>query len=121
MATIDPTREQISELSRSATEGPIVMVNLLKFKVDGGRESYSKYSELAGPHLERAGGRVIYHGEGRHTVIGQDGWDSVLLVEYPSRKAFLDMVMNPEYQAFTHFRTDALVDSRLYCTSPDQN
>lgn len=119
MPSIDPTREQISTLSKSAIEGPVVMINLLRFKPDGGRESYAEYSKRAAGHLERAGGRVLYHGEGRQTVIGEDRWDSVLIVEYPSRKAFLDMVMHPDYQAFTHFRTNALTDSRLYCTTPE--
>jgi uncharacterized protein (DUF1330 family) len=52
-------------------------------------------------------------------VIGEDAdrWDSVVLVEYPSRRAFLDMVSSPEYQAIAGRRTDALTDSRLIaCT-----
>lgn len=118
MPSIDPTPQQFSELSRAPIEGPVVMLNLLKFKPDGGRESYEKYGELAAPHLKKAGGRVLYQGDGRTTVIGEDGWDEVLLVEYPSRKAFLDMVTDPDYQAFTHYRTHALADSRLYCTTP---
>lgn len=120
MATIDPTREQISAFAKAPIEGPVVMLNLLKFKADGGAESYAKYGELAAAHLKRAGGKVLYHGSGRATVIGDDGWDSVLLVEYPSRQAFLDMVMHPDYQAITHYRTDALLDSRLFCTTPTE-
>lgn len=118
MPSIDPTPQQFSELSKAPIEGPVVMLNLLKFKPDGGRESYEKYGELAAPHLEKSGGKVLYHGEGRTTVIGEDGWDLVILVQYPSRQAFLDMVTHPDYQAITQYRTDALVDSRLYCTTP---
>ncbi len=93
------------------------MLNLLKFKPEGGRESYDKYGELAAPHLEKAKGKILYHGEGRTTVIGEDGWDQVLVVQYPSKQAFLDMVTHPDYQAITPYRTDALIDSRLYCTT----
>ncbi len=35
------------------------------------------------------------------------------IVRYPSKAAFLEMVMNPDYQAITHHRTAALSDSRL--------
>ena len=37
----------------------------------------------------------------------------MLLVSYPTRQAFLDMVSSPEYQAIEHLRTDALVRSEL--------
>ena len=42
-----------------------------------------------------------------------EAWDEVLLVQYPSRKAFLTMAGNPEYLACTVHRTAALADSRL--------
>jgi uncharacterized protein (DUF1330 family) len=121
MPSIDPTPQQFSELSNAPIEGPVVMLNLLKFKPDGGRESYEKYGDLAEPHIKRANARILYHGEGRATVIGEDGWDLVLLVQYPSKQAFFDMVTHPDYQAITPHRTNALVDSRLYCTTPTKD
>jgi len=117
MPSIDPSPKQFGAFAKAPIDGPVVMLNLLKFKPEGGAESYAKYGELAAPHLKRAGGRVLYAGQGRMTVIGEDGWDEVLLVEYPSRQAFLDMVTHPDYQAITPYRTNALVDSRLYCTT----
>jgi uncharacterized protein (DUF1330 family) len=119
MPTIDPTPQQFGAFAKAPIEGPVVMLNLLRFKPDGGEASYKKYGELAGPHLKRAGGKVLYQGRGRATVIGEDGWDEVLIVQYPSRQAFLDMVTHPDYQAITHLRTNALTDSRLYCTTPE--
>ena len=43
-------------------------------------------------------------------------WDAVLLVRYPSRKAFSDMVRDPDYQAGTHLRSGALVEAVLQPT-----
>ena len=45
-------------------------------------------------------------------------WDAVLLVRYPSRQAFSDMVRDPAYNAGTHLRTDALEEAVLQATVP---
>jgi uncharacterized protein (DUF1330 family) len=37
----------------------------------------------------------------------------VLLVRYPSRKAFSQMVADPDYQQITHLRTEALSNAVL--------
>ena len=42
-----------------------------------------------------------------------DEWDAVILVEYPSRKAFLEMTSTSEYREVGKSRTSALADSRL--------
>jgi uncharacterized protein (DUF1330 family) len=51
-------------------------------------------------------------------VVAEPGqaWDAVLLVRYPSRKAFSDMVRDPEYQAGTHLRSESLVEAVLQPT-----
>jgi hypothetical protein len=41
----------------------------------------------------------------------------VLVVRYPTRKAFSQMVADPEYQTF-HLRTEALVEAVLQATTP---
>ena len=42
----------------------------------------------------------------------------VLLVEYPSRGAFLEMIGSDEYQAIAHLRTEALVKGELHPLDP---
>ena len=37
----------------------------------------------------------------------------MLLVSYPTRQAFLDMVSSPEYQEIEHLRSEALIRSEL--------
>ena len=96
------------------------MLNLLRFKPDGGRAAYDHYSEGVQPCLALVGGTVVWYGNADSTVIGDDEvdrWDAVILVRYPSRQAFLDMVGSREYQEIGERRTEALVDSRLIaCT-----
>jgi uncharacterized protein (DUF1330 family) len=131
VGAIEPTREQLRAFAEGPEDGPVVMINLLRFRERAayaadagetpcsGQEAYGRYSAAVGPLLAGVGGRPIWVGLGRHTVIAPEGeaWDQAILVEYPSRKAFLDMVTSPAYQAVVHHRTAALADSRLIATS----
>lgn len=115
MAYIEPTAEQMEAFASSGIEGPINMLNLLKFKPDGGMEKYVAYGENTAPCLEKVGGKPVYQATGKAAVIGPEQWDMILIVEYPELKNFLDMVNDPEYQKGAHLRTEALEDSRLLC------
>ena len=121
MAFIMPTEDQFKQLVSQEYKGPIVMVNLLKFKPDGGAESYRKYYEgtkelMMGKAITRA----VYRGDGLMTIIGGEEWDEIALYEYPSIQAFLEMVQDKDYQEVMKFRTEAIVDSRLFCTIPKE-
>jgi uncharacterized protein (DUF1330 family) len=114
-AHLSPTPEQMAAILALDVEGPVVMVNLLRFKPQGGAETYARYGEQAAPFLQRFGAKIRFAGLGRATVIGGESWDEVVLVEYPSKQAFLDMVRAPGYPS--DVRASALLDSRLYCTT----
>ena len=100
--------------ARAREDAPVVMLNLLAFKPDGGRERYEEYGRAVLPLIHRAGGRVVWAGESADALIGDRSWDVVLLVEYSSRQAFLDMVGSPEYQEIAHLRTEALARAELH-------
>jgi uncharacterized protein (DUF1330 family) len=112
---IGPTKEQIQALVDSPLETPVVMLNLLKFAERGGGESYARYGERMRSMLEETGARVLFQGRADSVVIGDDAddWDAVILVEYPSRKAFLEMTSSPRYREVSKDRTAGLADSRL--------
>jgi len=101
--------------------GPVVMLNLLRFRPDGGRESYGRYAEALGRSINaRYGLTVEYLGDGGRPLVAEDGqaWDMVVLVRYPDRRAFAAMLRDPEYQAVSHLRSEALVESVLQATTP---
>jgi uncharacterized protein (DUF1330 family) len=117
---IDPTGADLKQLLADDPGGPVVMLNLLRFKPDGGRESYARYAEaLERTFLPRYGAEVIYAGDGHQAMVAEDGqsWDAVLLVRYPTRAAFSEMVRDPEYQQVTSLRTEALEEAVLQPTS----
>ena len=110
---IIPTREQFKALMAQDYKGPIMMINLLKYKKDGGRESYDNYETGVQKSFQQVGGQVTKRGDCLMTVIGSEEWDEVLVAEYPSIDAFMEMQRDKVYQAAVPFRSEAIEDSRL--------
>lgn len=115
------TDEQLAAMTERGPEGPIVMVNLLKFRrlavyEDGsdvhvtGREAYQRYAAAVGKLIRVYGGRFIFAGDVTHLMIGQadEMWDEVALAEYPDRAAFMAMIDDPAFQAAAHHREAGL-------------
>ena len=98
--------------------GPVYLLNLLRFKPDGGRELYARYLEEADKFAPRFGAELVYVGDADSPLIGEDGqgWDRVLISRYPSRQAFADLIRGPEYQAIAHLHHDALIEVVLQPT-----
>ncbi len=115
---VDPRGADLKRYLAEDPGGPVVMLNLLRFAPDGGREQYGRYVE----HFRRTsspfGAEVLYVGDGSTPLVAEQGqdWDAVLLVRYPSRQAFSDMVRDPAYGAGTSLRTDALEEAVLQAT-----
>ena len=116
-----PNEEQMAGFLEGDIDTPIKMVNLLKFKdkadyKDGrqtslsGKEAYQIYADEVQGHLEKVGGKSIFLGEVERLMLGEveDLWDWVVIAEYPSRKAMLEMVMDSEYQKSEEHRSAGL-------------
>lgn len=127
---IDPTEEAGRKLFTSGVEGPVVMLNMLKFRETAdysqnpelapdqpisGEEAYQLYKQLTQPFLEASGGELLFAGKALDYFIGPEGekWDHVMLVKQASLQSFLQFATNPDYQKIVGHRTAAIVDSRL--------
>jgi uncharacterized protein (DUF1330 family) len=116
---VDPTGADLKQYLADDPGGPVVMLNLLRFKA-GERGGYEEYSRRIGPFLDELGAEVLYVGDCSTLLVGPDAhrWDAVLLVRYPSRQTFSSMVANPDYQRITGLRTDSLEEAVLQATIP---
>lgn len=120
MSGLEPTPAQFAALAARPADAPVVMVNLLKFKPAGGLESYLQYGREVVPHLERVGATLRYAGGAPSVVIGdgeQPWWDAILIVEYPTPQAFIDMVTTQEYAKVHEHRAAGLDRGDLIATS----
>ena len=93
-------------------DSAVVMLNLLRFARHGGRERYLEYLQMAEPILARFGAKILFAGDGLPvlTTGTADGWDAVVLVQYPRRSAFKAMVNDPEYQVAFQVGQAAIAD-----------
>jgi uncharacterized protein (DUF1330 family) len=120
---ITPNRDQFAALASAAEadDAPVTMLNLLKFKevaTDGGSgvASYNRYGDSVVRMVEERGGRVLWSGRVDQVLIGDEaahGWDAIALVQYPSRKAFLDMVSDERYLKSHEHREGGLAETVL--------
>lgn len=78
----------------------VVMLNLLRFREDGGRERYADYLAVATPIVARFGAEIVYVGNGLPALSAEAGqsWDAVALVRYPNRRAFAALAMDADYR-----------------------
>ena len=99
--------------------GPVVMVNLLRFRersLNGngsGWDAYSRYSKGDMPLLKKVGGTVLWAGHIEGAAVGNLGdgrWDWVVIAFYPSRAAFLAMMTSPEYALINVDRENGVED-----------
>lgn len=110
-----PDPDQAKAFFFGAETGPMVMVNLLKFKdraeyPDGhalagnpamtGREAYAIYGAAVMKCLEQVGGRGLFSADVTGLILGEveELWDMVALAYYPSPQAMMTMVGLPDYQ-----------------------
>ena len=109
---VAPTEEQMKGFLEPGREGPIYMLNLLKFKetakyADGretdlsGAEAYAIYGQEVIQHLQKVGGAPMFSAGVERLMLGEveELWDAAAIAMYPSRKAMLEMISSPEYQA----------------------
>lgn len=135
-AYLDPTQESTASLIARQIDGPITMLNLLRFRevadystnpelepdepISGG-EAYRRYADHTMPFLIESGGEVILDGVGGQFFIGpnDERWDQVLLVRQRSLEDFFAFASNPGYLSGLGHRTAALEDSRLLAIASD--
>ncbi|MEM7015781.1 MAG: DUF1330 domain-containing protein [Pseudomonadota bacterium] len=107
-----PDEASFAALGDLPDDEPVAMLNLLEFTDDG--ESYAKYGRTALPQIQKRGGKILYSGTPLFDDPASGHWDRVIIVYYPTRAAFLDMMADPDYQAGLPHRTAGLKRTVLY-------
>jgi hypothetical protein len=127
---LDPSPENVVALLERSIDGPVVMLNLLRFRAVAdyrefpdlapdapisGRAAYDRYIEHTRPYLEATGGSVLMVAEGGLFFVGplEERWDLALLVRQNSLTDFFSFASNEGYLAGIGHRTAAVEDTRL--------
>jgi uncharacterized protein (DUF1330 family) len=127
MLAVYPRKEQLEALLAGPQDGPIVMLNLLRFKERAstpdegisGEDAYQRYAAPMRALVERHGGRFLWVGRVDAQVIGEGagGFHAAALVEYPSRRAFVEIATSPEVAAIGVHRAAGLEGQWLLATT----
>lgn len=112
---------QIEALREKGPEGPVFMVNLLRFRdraeyEDGrasalsGREAYEIYGRAVAEILPRFGGRVVFSANVTFLSLGraEELWDEVAIAAYPDRGSMVRMSFDSAWREASVHRTAGL-------------
>jgi uncharacterized protein (DUF1330 family) len=111
-------------------EGPVVMLNLLRFRDVAdysaspelapdtpitGEQAFQRYIDHTKPFLASSGGVIRFLGKGGNWLIGpeSEAWDMAMLIEQESVASFIAWNSHQDYLKGIGHRTAALLDSRL--------
>ena len=129
----EPSKDQLRDLFRGNLEGPFHFVNLLRFKESAdypsdhelsnqdldGAQAYDMYGAVALEQVTKRGGRLVTLNNVEKQLIGAStGWHRVATMEYQNIKAFVDMLLDPDYQAALVHREAGLEATEVLVTRP---
>ena len=127
---LEPTQEAGRDLFMRNIVGPVVMLNLLRFRavadysaapdlrpdapISGGA-AFDRYIDFTLPFLRKSGGELLLLAHGGPFLIGpaEARWDKAMLVRQASVRAFMAFANDRKYLVGLAHRTAALEDSRL--------
>lgn len=124
---IDPTADQLTAFAGADLTTPIVMLNLNRYRDRAayddpgpgddlsGREAYLRYGEVALRAMAEVGAQILWMAPAEQVFAGCDHevYDEALLVWYPNRGAFLQMLALDWYREALVHRTAALAQASV--------
>jgi uncharacterized protein (DUF1330 family) len=117
--TVPPPTADLATFLAQDDGLPVVVFNLLRY-AEGRRGLYEEYAHRIQPLLRDYGCETVYAGDCEEMVESHaemSAWDSVVLVRYPSRMAFRELVSEPAYLEIRDLRSRGLAATVLQATS----
>ena len=124
-----PMQSQLEKLMSLPPDAPVGALNLFQFNARAqyqpgdpehgtpeadvsGEEAYARYSAAAGPFVVGCGGRVVFSTPVDQVMIGPErpAWDIAAIMYFPTRRAFMEMLSDPEFQDVSRHRKAALAN-----------
>jgi uncharacterized protein (DUF1330 family) len=122
-----PDEAQLAQLSSLDPEAPIAALNLFQFNARAqyapgdeefgtdaanvtGEEAYARYGSIAGEVISELGGGIVFSTPVDQVMIGPSDqrWDQAAIMYFPTRRAFVGMLRNADFQAASRHRKAAL-------------
>jgi hypothetical protein len=122
MSEANPNMELVEQFRSQAGDGPIVMLNLIKYKSpDAWQRFRQEFPKITGPILAEVGATVELAGPVGAEFVTGDEWDSMAAVRYPNFDAFVAVLEHPDWSgAPRELREETIDRSRLVLVNPVQ-
>lgn len=111
-------------------DGPIYMVNLMKYREvaqygegsgpDGaisGREADDRYNPAS--ILSKIGATIVFVADVLGTHTGGDDWDRIAVVRYATRKSFIDMQARRDFSEKHEHKAAGMLRTIIVCCRPE--
>jgi len=111
-------------------DGPIYMVNLMKYREvaqyaggsgpDGaisGREADDRYNPAS--ILSKIGATIVFVADVLGTHAGGDDWDRIAIVRYATRKSFIDMQARRDFSDKHQHKAAGMLRTIIVCCRPE--
>jgi len=115
---LTPTPDELEALRKTAPEGPVVIVNLLKFK--SGPDAHEAYRQYVAAARKGTGPRpeLLYQGTAAADLTDDGPWDYVIINRCRSFDDFATNLTSAAYQVAAAFRPAALERTVMLVTTP---
>ena len=114
-----------------AEDGPIYMVNLMKYhevaqysddttpgsQPISGREADDRYNPSS--ILSRIGATIVFAGDVVGNADGPEDWDRIAIVRYPTRKSFIDMQSRKDFGEKHVHKAAGMKRTVIVCCRPE--
>jgi hypothetical protein len=77
-------------------KGNVVLSEFLRFKENGGRESYTRFANNFEKLLKGVGGHVALSVDAEFPIVSEEYWDHFVSIVFPSRKVMEDLLTSNE-------------------------
>lgn len=127
--TVKPSDSQIKKLLSLPPDAQVAALNLFQFNQQAqyqpsdsefntaaanvsGLEAWARYSAVAEKYITDIGGKVVFSTPVAQVLIGSKDaqWDVAAIMYFPTRKAFLGMLEDPNFQKASRHRKAALAN-----------
>lgn len=119
MNTANPNLEAVAAHVNVSEDGPVVMVNLMKFKSPQDMQRFASDSQRTSDYIRALGAERVYGGLAGPEFCANDDWDLVLLIRYPTFAAVHQTLTEESIGSFVStLRDETIQDSRFIVTTP---
>jgi uncharacterized protein (DUF1330 family) len=89
-------------------KGNIVLSEFLRFKDDGGRETYTSFAKKFEAMLKDAGGYVALSVNAEFPIVSEEYWDHFVSIVFPSRQTMEELLTSDKFFEINIERINAL-------------